>query len=72
MRAASFVAELRAQGRNLAVQPGRHRLREEFGLGIRVAIPRAYLILHAIRDDGRVVIERVLHGARDLDHLLGD
>jgi plasmid stabilization system protein ParE len=31
-----------------------------------------YLILYTHRDDGRVVVERIVHGARDLDRLLDE
>lgn len=53
-----------------AAQPRFHRLREGFGPGVRVAVHGAYLVFHTLRDDDRVVIERVVHGARDLGSLL--
>ena len=68
-RAVSFVRELRARCDWLAEQPRVYRLREEFGPGVRAALHGAYLILYTHRDDGRVVIERVVHGARDLGRL---
>ena len=71
-RARSFVEELRQHCRRLASQPRLHRLREEFGPGVRVAVHGAYLILYTQRDDGQVVIERVVHGARDLYRLFED
>lgn len=46
-----------------------HPLREEFGPGVRRAVHGAYLILYTRRDDGRVAIERVVRGGRDLDAL---
>jgi plasmid stabilization system protein ParE len=39
---------------------------------MRGAVHGAYLILYTHREDGRVVIERVVHGARDLGRLLDD
>jgi toxin ParE1/3/4 len=66
------VLELREHCRRHAGQPRFHRLREEFGPGVRVAVHGAYLILYTHRDDDRVVIERVVHGARDLGRLLDD
>lgn len=69
-RARTFIEELRDHCRRLAAQPRLHRLREEFGSGVRGAVHGAYLILYTHRDDGSVVIERVVHGARDLDRLL--
>ena len=71
-RALTFVRELREHCRRLAAQPGLHRLREEFGPGVRGTVHGAYLILYTHRDDGSVVIERVVHGARDLDRLLDE
>lgn len=68
-RALSFVRELREHCRRIAAKPRLHRLREEFGPGVRGTIHGAYLILYTHRDDGLVVIERVVHGARDLDRL---
>ena len=71
-RGQTFVQELREHCRRVAGQPRLHRLREEFGPGVRGAVHGAYLILYTHRDDGRVVIERVVHGARDLGRLLDD
>ena len=71
-RARSFVEELREHCRRLAAQPRLHRLREEFGPGVRGAVHGAYVIPYTHRDDGSVVIERVVHGARDLDRLLDE
>lgn len=68
-RALSFVRELREHCRQIAAQPRLYRLREEFGPEVRGAVHGAYLILYTSRDDGQVVIERVVHGARDLDQL---
>lgn len=68
-RAISFVAEIRAHCGRLALQPTIHRLREDLGLGTRMAVHGRYLILYSLRDDGRVAVERVIHGARDRDRL---
>ncbi len=64
-RAVSFVRELRKRCGQVARYPRRYPLREEFGDGVRVAVHGSYLILFAQRS-GAVVIERVVHGARDL------
>jgi toxin ParE1/3/4 len=71
-RALSYVRELREHCRRIAGKPRQHRPREEFGAGVRGAVHGSYLILYTHRDDGLVVIERVVHGARDLDELLGE
>ncbi len=70
IRAHSYVRELRQHCRRIAEKPRLHRLREEFGAGVRGAVHGSYLILYTHRDDGLVVIERIVHGARDLDELL--
>jgi toxin ParE1/3/4 len=63
-RARSFVKEPRSRCRRVAADPRVHRSREELGPGVRAAMHGAYLILYTHRDDGQVVIERVVHGAR--------
>jgi toxin ParE1/3/4 len=67
-RAVSFVRQVRARCARIAEQPRANRLREEFGPGVRVAVHGSYLILYAERR-GVLMIERVVHGARDLDRL---
>ena len=69
-RARSYVRELRLFCRKVATRPCSFPLREEFGANVRLAVYGAYLILFAERD-GAVVIERVVHGARDRKGLLG-
>ncbi|MBY0332144.1 MAG: type II toxin-antitoxin system RelE/ParE family toxin [Acetobacteraceae bacterium] len=70
-RAAAFVHDLREHCRRVAARPRLHRMREEFGPGVRAAVHGRYLIFYTERPDGRVVIERILHAARDLPRLLG-
>ncbi|WP_407051635.1 type II toxin-antitoxin system RelE/ParE family toxin [Methyloraptor flagellatus] len=67
-RARTFVAELRAKCSVIAENPAAYPLREEFGAGVRLTMHGRYIIFHAIRDE-RVVIERILHGARDLESI---
>jgi toxin ParE1/3/4 len=69
-RAVTFVRELREQCAKLGPQPGLGAARPEFGEGIRLWPHGRYVILYSVRDD-HVLVERVLHGARDLDGLLG-
>jgi toxin ParE1/3/4 len=63
-RAESFVAELRVRCLGLADYPRRFRLRPEYGPGVRGTPHGRYLILYSERA-GHVVIERIIHGARD-------
>ena len=67
-RAHTFVRELRLACRKAAKRPQSLPLREEFGAGVRLVVYGAYPILLAERDGG-LVIERILHGARDLQNL---
>lgn len=68
-RALSFTTELRIHCEKIADNPELHRLREEYGRGVRVAVHGRYLIFYAERESGVVVIERILHGARHRDWL---
>lgn len=67
-RALSFTRELVARCKRIAIQPRAFPPRDEFGSGIRAAVHGSYVILYAERND-RLVIERIVHGARDLDNL---
>jgi len=67
-RALSFTRELVARCKRIAIQPRAFPPRDEFGSGIRAAVHGSYLILYAERNE-RLVIERIVHGARDLDKL---
>jgi toxin ParE1/3/4 len=64
-RAATYVREIRAHCQRLAQRPRMHRLREEFGRGVRAAVHGPYLVLYTIRADETVVVERVFHTARN-------
>jgi toxin ParE1/3/4 len=63
-RARSFVGELNAKIRKVAAQPLIYPAREEWGTGLRSAAHRNYQIIYRVEPD-RVVVLRVLHGARD-------
>jgi toxin ParE1/3/4 len=65
-RAASFVRELRQRCQKIAQIPLAAPLGPELGQGVRVIVFRRYLICYAVRDDGQIVIERIVHGARRL------
>lgn len=65
MQAQRLRDSIRARCRNLADFPEAAPLRPELGEDIRVAVHGSYLILYSSRGGG-IVIERVVHGARDL------
>lgn len=63
-RAVSFVAELRAQCLSLSRTPLQGRPAPEIAPDVRILVFRSYLVLHRVRDDA-VLIDRVIHSARD-------
>jgi toxin ParE1/3/4 len=67
-RAESFIRELGAKIRSVAVQPLIYPSRDEWQAGLRSALHHRYHIVFRI-DNGSVVILRVLHGARDIEAL---
>jgi toxin ParE1/3/4 len=64
-RALSFVEELRAQCVRIAQAPLSCAERPELGENLRSCVHGSYVIFFAV-DDGRMLVVRVLHGARDL------
>ena len=61
-----FVDELRCH--LLTEHPARNPLREEYGRGVHVAVHGRYLIFY-VAHEHKVVIERILHGARHIDRM---
>ncbi|MFG5120901.1 type II toxin-antitoxin system RelE/ParE family toxin [Methylorubrum sp. POS3] len=68
-RAVSFVTELRERCRSLSHTPFQGRPTPEIAAEVRVLVFRSYLILHRVGDDV-VLIDRVIHSARDRSGLL--
>lgn len=69
VRARSFVRELVARCERIADQPRAAPLRPEIGPGVRATAAGSYLVIYTQQDDGAVLVERVVHGARDLGAL---
>ena len=67
-RALSFVRELRDRCRAIVDYPRAAPLRLELGKGVRMLVFRDYLIFYH-HSKRQVIIERVLHGARDIQGL---
>ncbi len=65
-RALSFVDELAAHCRRLGQHPGIGSVRPQLGAGIRVIPHGRYLIFYRQQGD-ELRVERILHGARDVD-----
>lgn len=63
-RAMSFIARLRTRCMRIGDFPLAMPLRPEIAPGIRVVPFGRYLIFYDVHDDD-VVIERIIHGARD-------
>lgn len=68
-RAQSFVDELRTRCTQLAKNPGLGIAKPEYAEGLRMFPHERYLIFFSISDQG-ILIERVLHSARNLYRLL--
>jgi toxin ParE1/3/4 len=64
-RALTFVQELRAQCFKIAAAPLSCAVRPELGENLRSCAHGNYVIFFVV-DGSRVLIARVLHGARDL------
>lgn len=64
-RAVSFVAELREEMVRIGANPLIYRLHPEIAPEMRAAVFGRYMILFRIVAED-VLVERVLHGARDL------
>jgi toxin ParE1/3/4 len=67
-RALSFVRELRDRCRAIADYPRAAPLRPELGRGVRMVVFGDYLIFYR-HSKRHVIIERVLHGARNIQGL---
>lgn len=68
-RAGSFVVELRAACRSLQTGSQRYPIQSQWqGQGVRRMPVGAYLAFYRIVDDS-VQILRVVHSAREIDHL---
>jgi toxin ParE1/3/4 len=66
--ALSFLRELRDRCRAIVQFPQAAPLRPELGRGVRMVVFGDYLIFYR-HSKRRVIIERVLHGARDIQSL---
>lgn len=73
-RARTFILELTGHFQRLADRHIQHRVLEELGSGVRLAVHGNYNIYYRfIGDDAEdVLIVRVLHGARDLGGMAMD
>jgi toxin ParE1/3/4 len=68
-RAETFSDELSRKIETVAERPLSFPARPEFGQAMRSALHGSYLILFRF-DGDEVVIQRVVHGARDIENLL--
>ena len=65
-RAESFIDELLAHGEKIAAMPTAYVAREDLAPGLRACAHQRYVIFFRTLGP-RVRIERILHGARDID-----
>lgn len=68
-RAVIFVEELQEAAHKIANAPEAYRARDDIAPGLRMAVMGRYIILFRAKLD-RVEIARILHGARDLPHVV--
>ena len=69
-RAVSFMAEIEARMAQTAERPSSFPTRDELYEGLRSARHGRYLIFF-VEDGDEVRVVRVLHGARDLQRVIG-
>jgi toxin ParE1/3/4 len=68
-RAPAFAAEIEARCRSIGEFPEAARYVEQLGKNFRIFPFRAYMILYRI-NAANVSIERIWHGARDIETLI--
>lgn len=66
-RAVQFIERLRDKGREIARHPDVYRLRPELGPGRRGCPVGSYVIFFRKIGPQAILIERILHGSRDID-----
>jgi toxin ParE1/3/4 len=68
-RALTFIQGVRRRCEQITEMPRAAPLRPELGAGVRVVTFGRYLVCYSERGDREVVIERIVHGARNLQKL---
>ena len=71
-RAHRFVAELREQCQRLAEFPNMGVAKPEYADGIKMLAYQRYLIFYSVPNNKTVLIERVLHSARNISEVLSE
>ena len=67
-RAVSFITELREHCQKIAGAPTGYPSRSELVEGLRLCVHKKYLIFFRVLEK-EIRIERILHGAQDVNHL---
>jgi toxin ParE1/3/4 len=67
-RALSFIAELRGYCQKIATAPAGYPSRSELVEDLRLCVHEKYLIFFRVLEK-EIRIERILHGARDIERL---
>ena len=68
VRAVSFIAELRGHCQKIATAPAGYSSRSELVEGLRLCVHEKYLIFFRVLEK-EIRVERILHGARDIERL---
>ncbi|PWC79029.1 type II toxin-antitoxin system RelE/ParE family toxin [Azospirillum sp. TSH64] len=72
LAAIRMVLDIRDHCRKIASMPAIGRSRPELGTGLRSLSVSPYLILYRAENADRVIVIRIVHGARDLPHVMRD
>lgn len=70
LAAIRMVMDIRDHCRRIASAPAIGRARPEFGMDMRSLSVSPYVIVYRIEKPGRVIVVRIVHGARDLPRLM--
>ena len=71
IRALSFISEVRDAALRLGEFPNAWPARPQWGDGVRIRIVGQYIVAYHVRAQ-QVEVLRVLHSARDLDHVFSE
>ncbi|CAO3400164.1 type II toxin-antitoxin system RelE/ParE family toxin [Azospirillum palustre] len=72
LAAIRMVLDIRDHCRKIASLPAIGRSRPELGVGLRSLSVSPYLIIYKAAEADRIVVIRIVHGARDLPQVMGE
>ncbi|HYF90521.1 type II toxin-antitoxin system RelE/ParE family toxin [Azospirillum sp.] len=72
LAAVRLVLDIREHCRKIAAVPGIGRARPELGPNLRSLALQPYVIVYSHTEPHRVIVIRIIHGARDLPRIMQD